>query len=253
MKKAVILLAGLLMLCSARAESAKDAWTRLVGAKSAKHPAYAYVENNAKLPNVFIYGDSISIGFTPYVRKSLMGKANVYRLQCNGGDSSTIITKMDALHKVMCDKNLEGCWDFNWDVIQLNVGLHDLKYMNGKKLDLAGGTQVNSVEKYVENLETALQYLKKRWPKAKIIFATTTPVPAASAGRKEGDAKRYNEAALKLLKKYPDVIVNDLYSFTLPNQKKWWAKPGNVHFTHQGCEAQGKETAKVILKALEKK
>jgi hypothetical protein len=253
MKKSVFLSVGLLLACSMQAESARDSWGKLVGAKSLANAAYEYVENNPELPNVLIYGDSISIGFTPQVRKALAGKANVYRLYCNGGDSSSVIEKMDRMQSVMRDEKLTDRWTFKWDVIQINVGLHDLKYMNNGKLDIENGKQVFSLDQYVSNLKAGIEYLKKTAPTARLIFATTTPVPADSDGRKEGDASRYNEAALQLLKEYPEVVINDLYSFTMPNQKKWWSKPGNVHFNKEGCAAQGDETARVITKVLEKK
>lgn len=47
--------------------TAEAAWTELVG-NLIERPAFAYVQNDAALPNVLIYGDSISIGYTPGVR-----------------------------------------------------------------------------------------------------------------------------------------------------------------------------------------
>lgn len=41
----------------------------------------------AKLPNVLIIGDSISIGYTRLVRGKLAGQANVYRPMCSKGPS----------------------------------------------------------------------------------------------------------------------------------------------------------------------
>ncbi|MCB1123900.1 MAG: SGNH/GDSL hydrolase family protein, partial [Verrucomicrobiae bacterium] len=63
---------------------------------------------------------------------------------------------------------------------------------------------------------------------------------------------RYNRVAMSVLRDYPEVIVNDLYSFTLPHQKEWWTKPGNVHYNETGYTAQGKEVAGVIREALKK-
>ena len=249
MKRLIVIFAVLASACFVQAESAKDAWTKLVGPRAIKKVAFAYVENDTQLPNVLIYGDSISIGYTAYARKNLEKKANVYRLYSNGSDSSAVFSKMTRMHKVMRDKELEGHWDFEWDVIHFNVGLHDLKYFKDGKLDFAG-EQVAPVDKYVKNLERVIKYFKKCAPKAKLIFATTTPVPANSGGRKEGDAKRYNEAALKLLKNYPEIAVNDLYTLAFSNQKKWWVKPGNVHFTSKGCAALGKEVSESVGKVL---
>ncbi len=39
--------------------------------------------------------------------------------------------------------DLEDRWDFEWDVIHINVGLHDLKYVNDReKLDMENGQLV---------------------------------------------------------------------------------------------------------------
>ena len=227
------------------AASGRSAWESLLSENQKSQAAYAYVENNPALPNVLIYGDSISIGYTPRVREQLSGKVNVYRLHTNGGDSSTFIPKMTALHQAMAD-----AWDFEWDVIHFNVGLHDLKYVVDGKLDKVNGQQVNSTEVYRKNLVEIIRYLKRLAPGAKLIFATTTPVPEGEAGRVAGDANRYNQVAMEVIRDYPDIVVNDLYAFTKPNQPQWWTKPGNVHFQDVGKNAQGDIVAQVILESL---
>ena len=73
--------------------SAKEAWEKLTR-RFAKRPEFAYVENDPSLPNVLIYGDSISIGYTQRVRKNIGSKANVYRLNHNGGNSTAFIPMM---------------------------------------------------------------------------------------------------------------------------------------------------------------
>ena len=118
--------------------SAKEAWAKLAG-KGCTRPQFAFVENNPDLPNVLIYGDSISIGYTQRVRQKLAGKANVYRIFNNGSDSSQFIPKMKKMHQVMRSKTLDQPWTFDWDVIHFNVGLHDLKYLKDKKLDKQNG------------------------------------------------------------------------------------------------------------------
>ena len=232
-----------------QAETAEQAWASLLAENSKSRAAYAFVENDPSLPNVFIYGDSISIAYTPTVRESLEGEANVYRLHVNGGDSSSVIQKMYALNKAM-----RSHWDFEWDIIHFNIGLHDLKYVvAGAKLDKVNGKQVSTVSEYEANLRDVIAYFKALAPGATLIFATTTPVPEGEPGRQAGDADRYNQIALNVLKDYPDIIVNDLYGFTKPNQPLWWTKPGNVHFTEKGFGAQGRRVAEVIRRELEKR
>ena len=54
------------------------------------------------------------------------------------------------------------------------------------------------------------------------------------------DAGRYNRVARKVLADFPEIEINDLYKFTLPNQPEWWTKPGNVHFNKTGVGARAK-------------
>ncbi|MDF7799572.1 SGNH/GDSL hydrolase family protein [Pontiellaceae bacterium B1224] len=247
------LLSSILFAGAARAESAEAAWIKLARKGPSTRPAFAFVENNPALPNVLIYGDSISIHYTPRVREKLKDQANVYRLFMNGGDSGSFIGKMKKMQSAMCDEELENPWNFQWDVIQFNVGLHDLKYLDGKKLDKVNGTQVSSIETYKKNLGDIIVYLKQLAPDATLIFATTTPVAPEEPGRKVGDSPKYNAAALEVLASYPEIEINDLYSFTKPHQSEWWIAPDNVHYNETGWSAQGDEVAGVILEALSEK
>ena len=224
------------------AETAEAAWNKLVGSAAAKRAAFSFVENDPALPNVLIYGDSISIGYTPGLREELAGRANVYRLHLNGGFSASVIGKLDTLESTMRAPGLAGRWDFDWDVIHLNVGLHDLKYINDKnKLDLEGGELVASVQDYMANLRRIFKHLQKTAPKAKLIFALTTKVPADSEGRIEDSELAYNAAARAVLADFPEIEINDLRTASLP-----FEQPGNVHFTPEGIAAQAKHVSRVI-------
>ena len=233
-------------------ESAENAWANLAG-KFVNRPEFAFIENNPALPNVLIYGDSISIGYTQRLRGQLKNQANVYRLYCNGGDSGSFIGKMAQMHTAMCDENLDAPWTFEWDVIQFNVGLHDLKYLSSGKLDKEHGVQVSSPEVYKKNLRDIVAYLKKLAPNAKLIFATTTPVPDGAQGRFAGDAAKYNQAAVEVLRDFPEITINDLFTFTKANQPQWWSKPGDVHYNGAGKNAQGDEVARIIRKTFSSK
>lgn len=227
-------------------EVSKAAWKKLAN----KGAAFEYVDPNKKLPNVLIYGDSISIGYTPTVRNTLEGKTNVFRIYKNGQASHNLIPNMENMHKTMFQPYLKEGWDFNWDVIHFNVGLHDLKYVKDGKLDKVNGKQVNSTAIYKTNLDKICKYLVEEYPKAKLIFATTTAVPEGAEGRFAGDSVKYNKAAKGVLVKYPSIQINDLYGFTKPNAKDWYIKPGNVHYNDLGKTAQGKEVARIITENL---
>jgi hypothetical protein len=228
-------------------EISREAWGKLAN----KGVAFKYVDPNKKLPNVLIYGDSISIGYTPTVRKLLSDKANVFRFHKNGQSSNKFIPFMEKMKTTMFQPYLKGGWDFDWDVIHFNVGLHDLKYLKDGKLDLENGKQVSSIEKYKSNLDKICKYLMEEYPKAKLIFATTTAVPEEGAdGRVTGDSVKYNKAAKEVLAKYPSIQVNDLYAFTTPNAKEWYIKPHNVHYNELGKTKQGEKVANIIAENL---
>ncbi|WP_158850732.1 SGNH/GDSL hydrolase family protein [Algibacter sp. L1A34] len=228
-------------------ETSREAWKKLAD----KGEAFKYVNPNKKLPNILLYGDSISIGYTPTVRQGLVNKANVFRIYSNGQSSDRFIPKMKKLKETMFQPYLKGGWDFNWDVIHFNVGLHDLKYLKDGKLDIENGKQVSSIAVYKSNLDTICKYLQTEFPKAKLIFATTTAVPEEGAdGRISGDSITYNTAALEVLANYPSIQINDLYAFTKPNAKDWHIKPHNVHYNTLGKKAQGKQVTKIITENL---
>lgn len=227
----------------------KNAWESL-SKFTAKRYQFRYIEPKIDLPNVFIYGDSISIGYTEYVRASLKGKASVYRLHVNGGASDGFISKMEKLRKTMFQPFLKGGWNFEWDLIHFNVGLHDLKYAVQGKLDKVNGTQISTLNEYEKNLHSIIKYLKETYPNVKLIFATTTPVPEGEPGRIVGDDIKFNQIALKVMKDYKGITINDLYTFSIPVLEKHNAGNGNVHYEHEGARLQGIRVAEVISEQL---
>lgn len=230
-------------------EICRTAWEKLCG-RMYKNDAFQYVHPIKRIPNVLLYGDSISIAYTTAVREKLKGTATVFRLFKNGGSSEAFIPAMNQLQETMFQPHLERGWNFKWDLIHFNVGLHDLKYFDGKKLSKESGKQVSSVEDYKARLYDICEYLKEKFPKAKLIFATTTPIPENAQGRYKGDSIKYNKAAREVLASYPDIAINDLYSFTMPHQEQWASKPDNVHFNKLGYTSQGEEVAGVIAENL---
>ncbi|MDO8545289.1 MAG: SGNH/GDSL hydrolase family protein [Opitutaceae bacterium] len=211
------------LVCLVVALGALGALAQTPPAKKAKavNPAYAPVTDVAGLPRVLLIGDSISIGYTVPVRERLAGRANVHRPPENCGDSARGVGSID-----------KWLGTGKWDVIHFNFGLHDLKYLDEKNA-LAPpnlGRQVASPEVYEKNLRAIVARLKKTG--AKLIFATTTPVPAGSAGRLEADVPRYNAVAARVMKEM-GVMIDDLYAFVVPRQTQI-QRPQNVHFTDAG-------------------
>jgi len=119
---------------------------------------------------------------------------------------------------------------------------------NGKNVPVEKGRSQIPIEQYEKNLDELVKRLKKSG--AELIFATTTPVPDGTGIRVKGDAKKYNVAAQRVMKKH-GVTVNDLYSFAMPRLTKI-QRPQNVHFNQTGSFLLGERVAAAILDKLER-
>jgi len=183
---------------------------------------------DAELPKALILGDSISIGYTGDVRKLLGGKAVVSRAHggfVNCGNSGRYLENLDEWL---------GCTE--WDVIHFNCGLWDLCYRHPDSKvyghrDKIKGTIMHKPGEYEANLRKIVARLKRTG--AKLIWASTTPVPDGEAGRIKGDEVKYNAIAAKVMSEN-SIAVNDLYGYMLPKAEQYWVKPGDVHFSKKG-------------------
>lgn len=199
-----------------------------------------------KLPNVLLLGDSISIGYTPFVKEFLSGKANVYRpVRENKKPENCLGTKNGIL------KISSWIGDGNWDIIHFNFGLHDLKHVDkitGENSNNPKDPRQTSIRQYVKNLKEIIEILKRT--KAILIFATTTPVPneLVKPFRDPGSVPKYNKAALKLMKK-ENIHINDLYAFTLLKLPEI-QRPDNVHFTDKGSKVLAEKVSEGISEFL---
>jgi len=193
-----------------------------------------------ELPEVFIIGDSISMGYTPFVKKILEKKANVVRPDGNCGPTERGVVRLDGWLGTK-----------KYKVIYFNFGLHDMKHVDPvtrKDSAKAEDPFLADIPTYTANLGIIAKKLKATG--AKVIFATTTPVPEISgAPLRDKDApERYNEAARKVMKEH-DIEIDDLYSYALPRLEKI-QRAKNVHFTQEGSEVLAKRVTKTISKYL---
>jgi acyl-CoA thioesterase-1 len=222
--------------------------------KKPTNPALRQIEDVPGLPRVLLIGDSISMGYTLPVREALKGRANVHHPPENCGDTARGIARLD-----------KWLGDGQWDVIHFNFGLHDLKYLDkdGKYTYPSQGAVVATEEQYATNLRTIVERLKKTG--AKLIFATTTPVPPGTLGRITGSQRRYNKAALEVMRAenvqvddlggYVKTIQDELGPFPPRPKKKPYPQregdpqlPYNVHFTKEGYD----QLAKLVVTSIEK-
>lgn len=193
---------------------------------------------------VLLLGDSISIGYTPFVQELLADKAVVLRPMKNEKPENCSGTTAGVQH---IDRWLQIDGG-KWDVIHFNWGLHDLKHVlsnnPAKTSDQASDPPQASVEVYEKQLREIVGKLQATG--AKLIFATTTYVPAGphKVYRSNADVERYNAAALKVMKE-KNIAVDDLYTASKENYQTWQL-PVNVHFKPEGSKA----LAELVVKAV---
>ncbi|MBI3683654.1 MAG: SGNH/GDSL hydrolase family protein [Acidobacteria bacterium] len=203
----------------------------LAGAQQREpNPAFAPIQDAPGLPRVLLIGDSISIGYTLTARGLLDGKANVHRIPANAQTTRHTLSSLDP-------------WlgKGKWDVIHVNWGLHDLRIMDDGKRQV-------SLEDYERNLREL--FTRLRMTGARLIFATTTPVPEGPVSPKRfpADVPRYNGVAVRVAKQH-GAAINDLHEAILPKLADL-QRPDNVHFTDEGSRFLAELVAASIERAL---
>lgn len=193
------------------------------------------------LPRVLIIGDSVSNGYTGFVRELLAGQAHIIHNPGNSQGTTHTLANLDRWLSAS-----------RFDLIHFNMGLHDLK-----RVKVAGTAESSrdprdprqaDLPTYAANLEKIVRKLEATG--TPLIFATTTPFPAVVKGphRDAEDVNRYNAAALQIMKRH-GIAVNDLHGFVLPRLEAL-QKPRNVHYTPEGYAALGNVVARKIAAAL---
>ena len=176
--------------------------------------------DDPKLPRLLVIGDSISMNYESAAKEALKGIVNYHR---NEGNCYSSYYGTQYIDFWLGDFTKEG---FQWDIIHFNHGLHDLKQA-GPDAPFA-----TPLETYKANLRREIEILKKTG--AKLVWCTTTPVPQTASGnygRQKGSEVAFNEAAMEVMKEYPEIQINDLCkvvkgSTVFDNQRKGW----DVHY-----------------------
>ncbi len=196
--------------------------------------AFDNPNNNTDLPNVLIIGDSISIGYTNYVRTTLQGRADIFRIPENSRHTYYGIRKLK-----------EWLGNKKWDIIHFNWGLWDIRY-DGTTSNNPKGIKRSITEEYRNQIETLVILLKKT--NAKLIWCSSTPVPKGLINRNSGDEVKYNEIAKQIMIKY-NIQINNLYEYAIPNISDIQLEK-NVHFSENGSKYLAEKVSKEIIKAL---
>jgi lysophospholipase L1-like esterase len=192
-------------------------------------------------PVVVLLGDSIRMGYAPFVAERLKGVAEVVSLDENGGDTGNVLKHLDEW--VISRKPAPA-------VVHFNAGLHDLK------TDPKTGEKQVGLDAYKANLEKIVKRLDRETA-ARLIFATTTPVIDARHQatkpfiRREADVEAYNRAALAVVAASPSVTVDALHALVVGLGAASALVEDGVHFNKDAYKAIGDQVARSVKAALD--
>jgi len=194
------------------------------------------------MKKVFLIGDSIMMGYKPFVAEKLKGIADVSFPGVNGRTSENVVANLEA-------------WvpDEIPDIVHINCGLHDILRRTGEEGEelLFAGTQV-SIEKYGENLRYIFRWLgDKKIPL--VIWATSTPVIDELQKNEKvllamHDVFEYNRISLRIALE-AGLPVNDLFNYVLISGKEKMISRDGKHFTPEGYDMLAGKVAGAIRKA----
>lgn len=177
------------------------------------------------LPNVLLVGDSITRGYYPEVAKDLSGVANVYLFatSCASGDPRLPGQLRDYFSMM----------GLKFAVIHFNNGMHGWGYTE---------------QQYAAGLPGMVAALLAGAPRAKLIWASTTPVLHDSAKGESTNARidERNRMAAAVMRR-DGIPTDDQHALMLKHQD---LHNGDVHFTAAGSALQAEQVAAAIREAL---
>ena len=176
---------------------------------------------------IMLLGDSLRMGYEPLVREAFFGEAEVSGPNENGRWAGYTLNSFRFWHPMMPKP----------DLIHWNNGLWDLgdDYQLGRPFSLP--------EEYRSALERMVKVIRKTFPDAKIIMATTMPTDNPDTSGIE----EYNEI-LKDVAAKNNIPVNDL--FPIVKEHPEYVGPDHIHLTREGFKAVADQVTACIKKYL---
>jgi len=177
-------------------------------------------------PRVLLIGDSITRAYNREVETALKGKAVVFRLA----------TSKCAGDPALAEEISLILRQYQFDVIHFNNGIHGTEY---------------SDEAYGDGLRDMTSILRKYDPRARLLWATTTPIRVSGRidqlDSSNSRAIRRNAIAAAIMKQ-TGIPTDDLYNLVLDHPEYY--QPDGIHFNEKGVEAEAKEVARQIAEVL---
>lgn len=184
--------------------------------------------------SILLIGDSIRMGYCKTVRSQLADVANVFYPEENCRNTQNVISNLHVWSKQFPADEI--------GIVQFNCGHWDVAHWGGDKESLT------SADEYRRNIQMIIRLLRKFFPNAKVVFATTTAMnPSGIVGvnpRSNEEVERYNQIAAQIAKEL-DVAVNDLNAVTKAYTTEMFKD--YCHLTDAAFEELGKIVAGFLL------
>lgn len=185
---------------------------------------------------IILLGDSIRMGYQPFLVGYLKDRADVWAPEENCEDSACIIRNKE---KWFAGKSP--------DIIYINCGLHDI-YLD------KGETCRRSVDDYGANLEAILNWIHGQYAHASMIVATTTPVIESRQitsptylrlVRKNSDVVCYNKRMTKIAAAR-GFKVDDLHGVLSKESIENMLIEDGIHLNAKAADLLGRHIADTI-------
>jgi lysophospholipase L1-like esterase len=185
--------------------------------------------SKSDLPRVLLIGDSICNAYQSLVRENLKGKAYVAMVATSGAlQDPAYRTQIELLVK-----------NYKFDVIHFNNGLHGFDYTE---------------EEYARDFPALVKIFRDNAPKAKLIWATSTPMRKAAPNLREfapdNERVKVRNKAVKKLAAKEGIPVNDLFVL-VENHPEYWSNDG-THYNAAGQAVEAEQVTRFVLEALSK-
>jgi hypothetical protein len=191
----------------------------------------------AALPRVLIVGDSVSLGFTPFLAELLADEATVERPPAElftGGVSNCGDTERGAAEIASW---LGRSDEQRWDAVHFQFGLHDICYR--RPAAESGGSTHGEWRTFRADRAVAVP----EWEETRLFFHDD---------KDDGQQIDFNAAAAEVMAEQ-GVAINDLHRLTSAFEPALFRAPGDVHYTDEGSLLIAQQVAAHIREALARK
>jgi hypothetical protein len=175
---------------------------------------------NAALPNVLLVGDSITRAYYAATAKALEGRANVYYF------ATSVSVGDERLQPQLAEYFRMIAVPFV--VVHFNNGMHGWGYTE---------------EEYRRYFPELIEAVHRGAPKAKLVWATVTPVRKDKEGGATNARIDARNAIAAGFVKREGIAVDDQHALMMGHQD---LHADDVHFTPEGAELQGMQVAESV-------